>query len=134
MKKISVIFFLLWAAITMYGCPVECDTIIHGENASVANDTLGLSKQIPSDMLLDTVPTLEPSTKRPFYKQVVDGVVSVLREFNNVDPEYIEPQHYNFTTTFMTTYSFENYRITSKSGQEVVFAPEARPGVLSITT
>ena len=55
-----------------------------------------------------------------------NGVKGVLREFNNIDTTYIEPQRYKFTTTLMSTYSFEQYNISSKSGQEVTFSPEAR--------
>ncbi len=133
MRICSVIIFLFLTAINMYGCPMDCDTIIPGEVIPVEKDTNFVTEQFPIDenlQLVDTVPIPDyyeqDATKRPFHKKLIDGIVSVLKEFNNVDPEYIEPQHYNFTTTFMSTYSFENYRITSKSGQEVVFAPEAR--------
>lgn len=133
MRKYCVMIFLLWTAIAVYGCPLDCDTIIPEENSLLEGDTIDYTETIPNSgvpILADSVPVLDTTmsvtTKRPLYKKVIDGVVSVLKEFNNVDLEYIEPQHYNFTTTFMATYSFENYRITSQSGQEVVFAPEAR--------
>lgn len=64
--------------------------------------------------------------KKSFVSKIFSGVGGVLKEFNNIDTTYIEPQHYKFTTTFMSTYTFESYRITSKSGQEVHFSPEAR--------
>lgn len=64
--------------------------------------------------------------KKNFVRNVYNGVKGFLKEFSNIDTTYIEPQHYKFTTTLMSTYSFESYRITSKSGQEVNFAPEAR--------
>ena len=64
--------------------------------------------------------------QRTFGRKVLDGVVGVLKEFNNFDTTYIEPQHYKFTASLMSTYSFEQYSIRSKSGQEVTFAPESR--------
>lgn len=64
--------------------------------------------------------------KRSFLRKTWDGAKSIIKEFNNVDTAYIEPQHYKFTTTLMSTYSFEKYRITSKTGQTIEFSPEAR--------
>ena len=59
----------------------------------------------------DTIPH-----KQSFAGKVWNGVKGVLREFNNIDTTYIEPQRYKFTTTLMSTYSFEQYNISSKSG------------------
>ncbi len=64
--------------------------------------------------------------KRSFVRGIYNGVTSILKEFNNIDTTYIEPQKYMFTATTMATYSFEQYKISSKSGQEVTFSPEAR--------
>lgn len=64
--------------------------------------------------------------KRSFARKALDGVVGIAKEFNNFDTTYIEPQHYKFTATLMSTYSFEQYSISSQSGQEVTFSPEAR--------
>lgn len=64
--------------------------------------------------------------KKSFASKVVKGVGNFIKEFNNIDTTYIEPQHYKFTTTLMSTYIFESYRISSKSGQEINFSPEAR--------
>lgn len=64
--------------------------------------------------------------KRGFFRKTWDLARSVIREFNNVDTAFIEPQHYKFTTTVMSTYSFESYSIRSKTGQRIDFAPEAK--------
>ena len=66
------------------------------------------------------------TVKKNFWKKTWDGALSVVKEFNNVDTAYIEPQHYKFTTTLMSTYFFEAYSIRSKNGQSIDFAPEAR--------
>ncbi|MBR7053782.1 MAG: DUF4421 domain-containing protein [Prevotella sp.] len=63
--------------------------------------------------------------KKSFVGKAIDGLVGVVKEFNNIDTAFIEPQHYKFTTTLMSTYTFETYRIRSSSGQTVRFSPEA---------
>ncbi len=64
--------------------------------------------------------------KKNFWKKTWDGALNIVKEFNHVDTAYIEPQHYKFTTTLMSTYFFEAYSIRSKNGQRIDFAPEAR--------
>ena len=59
--------------------------------------------------------------KKAFVGKAIDGLVGVVKEFNNIDTAFIEPQHYKFTTTLMSTYTFETYRIRSSSGQTVRF-------------
>ncbi len=69
----------------------------------------------------DTIPS-----RKNFFKKTWDGALNIIKEFNNVDTSYIEPQHYHFTTTLMSTYIFESYSIRSKNGQSINFSPEAR--------
>lgn len=47
-----------------------------------------------------------------------------LERFNAIDTNYIEPQHYNFTIMAQATTTYEIYRLKSKSGQSILFAPE----------
>ena len=49
--------------------------------------------------------------KRNIFKKAYQGVAAFVKEFNNVDTSYIEPQKYKFTTMLMSTYSYEMYRI-----------------------
>ena len=51
-------------------------------------------------------------------------LVRIIREFNRLDTAYIEPQHYNFTVMVQNTMTYELYRLVSKSGQEITFAPK----------
>ena len=69
----------------------------------------------------DTIPA-----RKSFPKKIADGVVGILTEFNNVDTSYIEPQHYKFSTMAQSTYFFERYEVTSKTGQSITFSPETR--------
>ena len=78
------------------------------------------------------LPTLLPAendsipVRQTFWKKTWDGALNIVKEFNNVDTAFIEPQHYKFTTTLMSTYSFESYSIRSKYGQRIDFAHDAR--------
>ena len=64
--------------------------------------------------------------RRGFVSKAVNGMAKFIKSFNEVDTSYIEPQHYKFTTTLMSTYIFETYIIKSKNGHSVTFAPEAK--------
>ena len=64
--------------------------------------------------------------RKNIFRKAFDGAVSIVKEFNNVDTNFIEPQKYKFTTTLMSTYSFEMYRIKGKKNQELTFSPEAK--------
>lgn len=65
------------------------------------------------------------SVEKPsLVKRVGKTMVSFVKEFNNIDTNYIEPQHYNFTIMAQSTITYEMYRLKSKSGQSILFAPE----------
>jgi len=130
MRKACVILCLLMTACHAYGATIDCDTTITDGGSAGYSLTSAMPKDsLPEDSIMKNLQgaLMDPiPVKQPFYKKVLNGVVAVVKEFNNVDTEFIEPQHYKFTTTFMSTYTFEMYRIKSQSGQEIVFAPEAR--------
>lgn len=46
------------------------------------------------------------------------------REFNNIDTNYIEPQHYNYTVMLQNTNTYELYSLSAQSGQKITFAPD----------
>lgn len=48
----------------------------------------------------------------------------ILRGFSDVDTNYIEPQHYNFTVMAQSTFNYDMFRLESQSGQSVTFAPD----------
>ncbi|GAB6981648.1 DUF4421 domain-containing protein [Prevotella dentasini JCM 15908] len=49
----------------------------------------------------------------------------VVHRFNEIDTSYIEPQRYNFTVMLQNTTTYEIYRLSSKPGHSITFAPEA---------
>jgi hypothetical protein len=46
------------------------------------------------------------------------------KDFNETDTSYIEPQHYNYAFMMQNTNTYETYRLRSKSGQSINFAPK----------
>lgn len=66
-----------------------------------------------------------PEKKPSFMKRVGKTLGALVAEFNNIDTNYIEPQHYNFTVMAQSTLTLEVYRLKSKSNQSIVFGPES---------
>ena len=62
--------------------------------------------------------------EKTFFHRVGKVFTNFLQEFNRIDANYIEPQHYNYTLMLQNTYSYEVYRLSSKDGESVTFAPE----------
>ena len=66
-----------------------------------------------------TVTTQEKAVKAKMRNRLYEFV----KKFNRIDTTYIEPQHYNYTMMLQNTTTYEVYYLSSKSGQEVTFAP-----------
>lgn len=57
-------------------------------------------------------------------KKELSQMRKVVRGFSAIDTNYIEPQHYNFTVMLQATFNYDMYRLKSRSGQSVIFAPD----------
>jgi len=79
---------------------------------------------LPSLLCAEEADSIVP--RKSWSRKLSEGVAGFFRKFSDIDTTYIEPQHYKFTATVMSTYTFEKYIVKSKSGQAVTFAPEAR--------
>ncbi len=66
------------------------------------------------------------SHRKGFFRKAYEGAAGLVKKFSEIDTSYVEPQHYKFCTTLMSTYFFETYIIKNKSGHSLVLAPEAR--------
>ncbi len=66
----------------------------------------------------------KPKRKTAFFSRLGRAVGSIVREFNNTDSTYIEPQHYNYAVMLQQTTTYEKYSLSDKSGQKVTFAPD----------
>lgn len=62
--------------------------------------------------------------KRGFWRSIGRGLYGIVKAFNAMDTNYIEPQHYNYTIMLQQTTTYEMYTLRSKNGQELVFSPD----------
>lgn len=62
--------------------------------------------------------------RKTFFHQVGNVFTRFFREFNTIDSSYIEPQHYNYTVMLQNTNTYEEYTLSSHSGQSITFAPD----------
>ncbi len=96
MKKISFLFLLLFFS-----------TYVCADEAVADGDTL-----------------TAPAHKNDIFHRIGNTFTKYFRDFNKTDTTYIEPQHYNYALMLQNTNTYEMYRVTSKSGQSFLFAPE----------
>lgn len=68
--------------------------------------------------------TVRVAKKNTVFRRVGKAFTKVFKGFNEVDTNYIEPQHYNYTVMLQNTNTYEIYRLESKSGQSITFAPK----------
>lgn len=80
-------------------------------------------KPVSQPSVIDTDSIVKPR-KRDLFHRIGDVFTGFFKEFNNPDTAYIEPQRYNFTALIQNTNTYEVYRLTSKQGQSITFAPE----------
>ena len=58
-------------------------------------------------------------------RRKISKVRQTIREFDRLQKDYIEPQHYEFTVMAQATRNFENF-VLSSNGQSVLFAPDQK--------
>lgn len=62
--------------------------------------------------------------KNTVFRRIGRAFTKVFKGFNSIDTAYIEPQRYNYTLMLQNTNTYEMYKLASKSGQSITFAPE----------
>lgn len=62
--------------------------------------------------------------KKTFFHRVGNVFTRFFREFSTIDTNYVEPQHYNYTVMLQNTNTYEQYTLSSKDGQKIIFAPD----------
>lgn len=60
-----------------------------------------------------------------FFKRMGKTLYRFVKDFNDIDEEYIEPQKYNFTVMLQNVTTYEVYKLNTKDGNSYTFAPEA---------
>ncbi len=71
---------------------------------------------------VDTAAVVKP--KKSFIKRAWGTLGKFVKNFSEVDTNYIEPQGYNFTLMLQNTNTYEIYRITSEKDNSFTFAPQ----------
>lgn len=95
----------------------EAATAFHGD--FMPEDSVGSDRYQVDWMRADTVP------RDGFFKRVGQTLYKFVKDFNDIDEEYIEPQKYNFTVMLQNVSTYEVYRLNTKEGNSYTFAPEA---------
>lgn len=72
----------------------------------------------------DTVRTEKTVKKNTVFRRIGKVFTKIFKGFNDIDTNYIEPQHYNYTLMLQNTNTYEIYNLRSKSGQSITFAPK----------
>lgn len=80
----------------------------------------------PTDTMVRKADSSTPSRvkRNTVFRRIGSAFTKVFKGFNTIDTNYIEPQHYNYTFMVQNTNTYETYRLRSRSGQSVTFAPE----------
>lgn len=73
----------------------------------------------------DTIRWMRADSSMRWHEWQMKKARKVVHRFNEIDTSYIEPQRYNFTVMLQNTTTYEIYRLSSKPGHSITFAPEA---------
>ena len=106
MRRLYAIFLLLLA------------TFVYTVAQEVVPDSIGSETPCLEDSIETKSKTLNIS------QRVVGFLSDNLKEFNESDTVYIEPQHYDFCAMMQNTNTYELYRLSTQSGQSILFAPK----------
>lgn len=57
-------------------------------------------------------------------KKKMGALKRLIRGFSEIDTNYIEPQHYNYTVMLQATSTYDIYSLKGENGQSVTFSPD----------
>ena len=57
-------------------------------------------------------------------KENIGFIGRLIEKYNEIDSNYVEPPHYNFSTQLTMTYTYDIYQLKSSGGQSVTLAPK----------
>lgn len=72
----------------------------------------------------DSIGTIEKPRKHGFLHSIGRGFSTFFRNFSEVDTDYVEPQHYNFTLMMQNTNTYEAYVIRTPENNKIKFSPQ----------
>lgn len=67
----------------------------------------------------DTIPG-----KRGVWHNIISFASKTLKKFSEVDTNYVEPQHHDFTFMLQNTNTYESYKLNNEKGQTIILAPK----------
>lgn len=80
--------------------------------------------QVDTASVSEPTEVVKKAKKNTVFRRIGRAFTKVFKGFNTIDKDYIEPQHYNYTLMLQNTNTYEIYKLRSKSGQSITFAPE----------
>lgn len=72
----------------------------------------------------DDSTVVEKEKKPSFFRKIGKGISMFIKEFDTVDTNYIEPQHYKFQAMLQSTSNLEDFEIKHKDGASITFSPK----------
>lgn len=124
MKRYSILLLLAVATLPSCGStaclPVPEDTVV-----AVKADTVPM---LADHLSLGETPERKVK-KNTVFRRIGKFFTKIFKDFNDIDKNYIEPQHYNYTVMLQNTNTYEIYELISKSGQSITFAPRIVPKI-----
>ena len=95
--------------------------VLFATNASAIDSTMVEKPILSHSELIDSIKHLP--NRKPFFKRVGGTLYKFVKNFSQVDTNYIEPQRYNYTLMLQNTNTYELYRISSTNGNDFTFSP-----------
>ncbi len=124
-KKILCLFLLLICCLGITAATDGDGIASLAENAPLSSTTSVSSLPAMADTVVttvDSVPSQKP--RKSFFRPVLNGIKSFIREFKTFDTLYIEPQHYKFQVMWQVSTLFENFRLKTGHGDYVDLSPD----------
>lgn len=111
MQNILITLFFIMTLLPVHA-QVSTDS-----TAEMATDTIGW--HLCNNNISDS-----PTKRKGFFRKLGNGIKTLIRNFSEVDTNYIEPQKYNYTLMLQNTNTYESYWLRSAKGNSFKFSPQ----------
>ncbi|MDO4160051.1 MAG: DUF4421 domain-containing protein [Prevotellaceae bacterium] len=118
MKRFFIFVFLISLFVPSSG---QTDSLT---TDSVVTGNVVTGNAMTEKVMTDSVVVKRKVKKNTIFRRIGKAFTKVFKGFNEIDTNYIEPQHYNYTVMLQNTTTYELYTLKSKSGQSITFAPD----------
>lgn len=110
----------------LIGCTISATaSVSKAKEADCPQDAQLSLALAPHPCSADTVQSATPAKvkRNTVFRRIGRTFTKLFKDFNEIDTNFIEPQHYNYTVMLQNTNTYEMYRLMSKHGQSITFAP-----------